>query len=113
MFPDPRTVNVNREPKDHYLTSDSVTRSLGVELSVKAIIQMLRAVFELNGVRRTPGVTGHLKRYKARGENTLRYEYLGADNLPTAWPNTMVLQVSTFFGLCYCSLILSDRGIVV
>ena len=95
VFPDPRTVNVKREPKSRYLTGDGVTRSLGVEVTTKIMSQVLRAVFEFSSVRRTPGLAGHLKRYKVAAENTLRYEYLDADYLPTAWPNSMVLQVST------------------
>lgn len=85
---------MHRKSKDRYLTGDGVTRSLGADLTTKIMGQVLRAVFELNGVRRTPGLAGHLKRYKVTAENTLRYEYLDADYLPTAWPNTMVLQVS-------------------
>ncbi|KAH8992739.1 linoleate diol synthase [Lactarius deliciosus] len=92
VFPDPHTVNVKRKSKDRYLTGDGVTRSLGVDLTTKIMSQVLRAVFETNGVRRSPGLSGHLKRYKVAAENTLRHEYLGADYLPTAWPNTMVLQ---------------------
>ncbi|KAF8265060.1 linoleate diol synthase [Lactarius quietus] len=92
VFPDPRSVNVKREPRDRYLTGDGVTRSLGVELSTKIMSQVLRAVFEFSGVRRTPGLAGHLKRYKVTAENTLRYEYLDIGYLPTAWPNSMVLQ---------------------
>jgi linoleate 10R-lipoxygenase len=96
VFPDPRTVNVNREPKNRYLTGDGVTRSLGVELTTKIMSQVLRAVFECNGMRRTPGLAGQLNRYKVAAENTLRYEFLDGSFLPTAWPDTMVLQVSTF-----------------
>ncbi|KAH8993660.1 cytochrome P450 [Lactarius deliciosus] len=92
VFPEPHTVNVKRESKDRYLTGDGVTRSLGVDLTAKIMGQVLRAVFEVNGMRRTPGLSGHLKRHKVAAENTLRHEYLGADYLPTAWPNTMVLQ---------------------
>ncbi|KAI9435341.1 linoleate diol synthase [Lactarius indigo] len=92
VFPEPHTVNVKRESKDRYLTGDGVTRSLGVDLTAKIVAQVLRAVFETNGVRRAPGLAGHLKRYKVAAENTLRHEYLNADYLPTAWPNTMVLQ---------------------
>ena len=87
-------MDVNREPKDRYLTGDGVTRSLGVELTTKIMSQMLRAVFEFEGICRGPGLSGTLKRYKVAEENTLRHEYLGADHLPTAWPNTMIVQVS-------------------
>jgi len=94
VFSDPRAVNVNREPKDRYLTWDGVTRSLGVELTTKIMNQVLRAVFEFEGIRRSPGLSGTLKRYKVAEGNALLYEYLGVDHLPTVWPNTMVLQVS-------------------
>jgi hypothetical protein len=95
VFPDPNTVNVNRKSKDRYLTGDGVTHSLGIELTTKIMSQVLRAVFEFDGIRRVPGSSGTLKRYKVSEENTLCYEYLGADYLPTAWPNTLVLQVSS------------------
>ena len=94
VFSDPSTVNLDREPKDRYLTWDGVTRSLGVELMTKIMSQVLRAVFEFEGIRRGPGLSGTLKRYRVPEENALRYEYLGTDHLPTVWPNTMVLQVS-------------------
>jgi len=92
VFPEPRTVNVYREPKDRYLTGDGVTRSLGVGITAKIMSQVLRAVFEFDGLCRGPGLSGTLKRYKVSEVNTLRHEYLGADYLPTAWPNTMILQ---------------------
>ncbi|KAI0260103.1 linoleate diol synthase [Gloeopeniophorella convolvens] len=92
VFPDPKAVNVNREPRSRYLTGDGVARSLGPELTTKIMSQVLRAVFEFDGLARGPGLAGTLKRYKVYAENTLRHEYLGTDHLPTAWPNTMVLQ---------------------
>jgi len=92
VFSDPMAFNINRESRDRYLTWDGVTRSFGAELTTKIMSQMLRAVFEFDGIRRGPGLSGTLRRYKVAEENALRYEYLGADHLPTAWPNTMVLQ---------------------
>jgi linoleate 10R-lipoxygenase len=99
-FPDPHTVNVKREPKDRYLTGDGVTCSLGVELTTKIVSQVLRAVFECNGVRRVPGLAGQLHRYKVAADNALRYEYLDGDFRPTTWPDTMVFQVSTLHSAC-------------
>ncbi|KAF8265063.1 hypothetical protein EI94DRAFT_1736694 [Lactarius quietus] len=81
VFPNPQKVDVNREPKNRYLIGDGVSRSPGVELTMKIMSQVLRAVFESNGVRRTPGLAGHLKRYKVTAENTLRYKYLDAKGL--------------------------------
>jgi linoleate 10R-lipoxygenase len=99
VFPDPRMVNVNREPRHRYLTGDGVTCSLGVELTTKIIASVLRAVFECNDVRRAPGRVGHLRRFKVDTENTQMYEYLDSNNLPTAWPGTMLLQVSALIPL--------------
>ncbi|KAH9973453.1 linoleate diol synthase [Lactifluus volemus] len=92
VFTNPMTVEVNREPKSRYLFDDIITRSLGVELAMKITGQMLRAVFEFDGMRRGPSASGTLKRYKVAVENMHRYEYLGANHLPTVWPNTMLLQ---------------------
>jgi linoleate 10R-lipoxygenase len=101
VFPDPHTVNVNREARNRYLTGDGVTCSLGVELTTKIVVSVLRAVFGCNDMRRAPGRVGHLRRFKVTEENTLMYEYLDGDNLPTAWPGTMLLQVSTLIPLVF------------
>lgn len=94
MLTDP-TINTHRESKDHYLSGDGVTRSLGVELTTKIMSEVLRAVFEFDGLRRASGLSGMLKRHKVAEGNILRYEYLGADNLPTPWPNSMLVQMNT------------------
>ena len=94
MFTDPTTDNAHRESKDRYLPGDGVTRSIGVELTTKIISQVLRAIFEFNGLRRASGLSGILKRHEVAEGNTLRYEYLGADNLPTPWPNSMLVQMN-------------------
>ncbi|KAI0046507.1 linoleate diol synthase [Auriscalpium vulgare] len=92
VFPDPENVDLNRTPKEKYLTGDGVTRSLGEELTTKILTSVLRAVFELPNLRRGIGQSGYLKRYLTAAENTQRYEFLGNDQLPTPWPNTLVLQ---------------------
>ena len=71
VYSDPMAFNINRGSRDRYLTWDSVTRSLGVELTTKIMGQMLRAVFEFDGIRRGPGLSGTLRRYKVAEENVL------------------------------------------
>jgi linoleate 10R-lipoxygenase len=88
------TVDIHRESKTLYLTGDGIVRSLGAELTTMIVSQMLRAVFTFDGMRRGPGLSGTLKRHEVTTVNTIRHEYLGADNLPTVWPNTMIFQVS-------------------
>jgi linoleate 10R-lipoxygenase len=50
--------------------------------------------FGFDGLRHGPCLSA-LKRHKvADGEkNILRYEYLGAVNLPTPWPNSMIMII--------------------
>jgi linoleate 10R-lipoxygenase len=88
------TVDIHRRSKTLYLSGDGIIRSLGVELTTTIVSQVLRAVFAFDGMRRGPGLSGTLKRHEVTTVNTIRHEYLGADNLPTAWPNTMIFQVS-------------------
>jgi len=95
VFTDPTTVDVHRESKDNYLPWDGVTRSLGVELTTRIIRQVLRAVFEFDGLRRASGSSGMLKRYNIAEGSILRYEYLGAGNLPTPWPSSLLVQINT------------------
>jgi hypothetical protein len=97
VFVDLAHANGGVSSKDSYLAGDGVTRSLGVELTTKIVGQVLRAVFECDGLRRRPGPSGTLKRHDvAQGadKHTLRYEYLGADNLSTPWPNSMLVQIN-------------------
>lgn len=88
------TVDIYRRSKVLYLTGDGVNRSLGVELTTMIVSQVLRAIFEFDDMRRGPGLSGTLKRHEVSTVSAIRHEYLGADNLPTVWPNTMIFQVS-------------------
>ncbi|KAA1469100.1 linoleate diol synthase, partial [Dentipellis sp. KUC8613] len=101
VFPKPSDVSTTREPKERYLTGDGVARYAFSSKHISELIinQVLVAVFEQPNLRRAPGLSGTLKRYKTQAENTQRWEYLGQDQLPTAWPTTMVLQVRRFFFL--------------
>ena len=97
VFVDLAHANSGVSSKDGYLVGDGVTRSLGVELTTKIVGQVLRAVFEFDGLRRRPGPSGTLKRHDVAQEDdkhTLRYEYLGADNLCAPWPNSMLVQIN-------------------
>ncbi|KAI0322769.1 linoleate diol synthase, partial [Amylostereum chailletii] len=97
VFPDPRKFDINRQSHGKYLTGDGATRCLGDDLTTKIMGQVIRAVFEVDNLRRAPGDSGRLKRYKTDAETSLRYEYLGSDQLPSAWPNSMLLQVGFYF----------------
>jgi linoleate 10R-lipoxygenase len=96
VFLDLVHANSDVSSKESHLYGDGITRSVGVELMTKIVGQMLRAVFEFDGLRRGPAPSGTLKRHNvAEGDEkyTLRYEYLGADNLSTPWPSSMLVQM--------------------
>jgi linoleate 10R-lipoxygenase len=96
VFVDLAHANNAVSSKDSYLAGDGITRLLGVELATKIVGQVFRAVFEFDGLSRQPGPSGTLKRYDLAEEerHTLRYEYLGVDNLPTPWPNSLLVQIN-------------------
>ncbi|THH10719.1 hypothetical protein EW146_g8291 [Bondarzewia mesenterica] len=98
VSPNPQTVDLTRGPKEIYLNGDGAARCLGDQLTTKIVGQVLKAVSEFNGLTRGPGPSGKLKRYKTTAENTLRYEYLGSDQLPTAWATSMVVQYTVSQG---------------
>ncbi|EIM86629.1 linoleate diol synthase [Stereum hirsutum FP-91666 SS1] len=91
VFAEPKSIDLNREMKK-YLIGDGAVRCLGLDITMKIMSQVLRAVFEYDHLRRGPGQSGKLKRYRTNAVNTLRYEYLGKDHLPTPWATSMIVQ---------------------
>ncbi|KAI0059735.1 linoleate diol synthase [Artomyces pyxidatus] len=70
-YPEAAEVDKNCTPKENYLIGDNVMRTLGEDLTMKIIRAVLRAVFELDGLRRGPGTSGSLKRYFSKTQSTL------------------------------------------
>ncbi|TFK51792.1 linoleate diol synthase [Heliocybe sulcata] len=93
IFQNSSDANVNRS-KDDYLIADGSTRCLGEELTFQIIAEILRAVFSLNNVRRAPGESGKLKRFRREVNQAARWEYLQVDGT-SQWPTTMVIQYDT------------------
>ncbi|KAJ3493551.1 hypothetical protein NLJ89_g10993 [Agrocybe chaxingu] len=94
VFPDPFSVNLTRPAKDR-LSADGVFNYLGEGLTVKIVSEVLRAVFEYTNVRRAPGQSGNLKRFKNHSRPELCYSYLSTAQLPSEWPTSMSIQYDT------------------
>ncbi|KAF5387086.1 hypothetical protein D9615_002103 [Tricholomella constricta] len=88
IFPTPTTVDVARGGK-HTLYGDGAFSHLGEQLTVKVMAEVLRAVFQYDNVRRAPGQSGTLRRFKDYARPELRYAYLDRDQFFSAWPTSL------------------------
>jgi linoleate 10R-lipoxygenase len=90
VFSDPLQVNVSRGNKDT-LRGDGLFDHLGEPLTVKIIGDVLRAVYSFKGIRRGPGTSGTLPRFKDVNRPDLRFAYRGADQFSAPWPTSFTL----------------------
>jgi linoleate 10R-lipoxygenase len=90
-FPDPTTVVPSR-PVASYLVGDGATKCLGDKLAIKIKGEVFRAIFELPGVRRAPGQSGQLTRFKETSQPILRFSYLDSHQFAVPWPTSMAIQ---------------------
>ncbi|KDR80737.1 hypothetical protein GALMADRAFT_1103751 [Galerina marginata CBS 339.88] len=94
IFTDPTSFNVARSTNERVF-SDGVFNYLGEGLTVKIVSQVLRAVFEFSNVRRAPGQSGPLKRFKNPSRPELGYAYLNNAQFLSEWPTSMSIQFDT------------------
>ncbi|KAK7686255.1 hypothetical protein QCA50_010475 [Cerrena zonata] len=91
-FPNPQSVDPTRSPIEKYLVGDGVQQCLGQDLSTKIMAHTLGAVFSFHNVRRAPGQSGGLHRFKCDTMKTSKWEYLGRDQKQTPWATSFVVQ---------------------
>ncbi|CAL1714626.1 unnamed protein product [Somion occarium] len=91
-FPEPKTVDPTRSPLQRYPVGDGVQRCLGQDLSTKIMVHTLRGVFAFNKVRRAPGQSAGLKRFKSDTMRTSNWEYMSRDQKQTPWATSFVVQ---------------------
>ncbi|KAF8630158.1 hypothetical protein AX15_003106 [Amanita polypyramis BW_CC] len=90
MFPIPDAIDKAREASAFY--GDGLSKCLGEPLTIKIMSEVLRAIYSFKNVRRAPGNSGRLQRFKDADHLQLRYNYLGTDQFPTAWPTSLTIQ---------------------
>jgi len=90
VFANPQTVNVNRGAKG-MLFDDSIFSHLGEGLTVKIVTEILRAVFNLDNLRRANGQSGVLQRFKDHTRPEISYAYLDNAQNITESPSSLVL----------------------
>ncbi|KAF9530418.1 linoleate diol synthase [Crepidotus variabilis] len=88
VFANPSEFNITRATKDRVYT-DGVFNYLGEGLTIKILSEVVRAVFEYPNIRRAPGVSGILGRFKDHSRPELNYSYLSKQQLPSPWPTSL------------------------
>ncbi|KAG8925416.1 hypothetical protein FRC02_009696 [Tulasnella sp. 418] len=90
-FPDPKKIDPTR-PRDKYMTFGSGMHTcLGNHFTEAMIPQLLRSIFSLKNLRRGPGISGYLNRFKQDVHGTEQYLYVNAKGQAGPWPASMVL----------------------
>ncbi|KAH9932667.1 linoleate diol synthase [Amylocystis lapponica] len=92
VFPRPHAVNPSRGAQTRYLIGDGSAKCFGADLSTKIIGEVVRAVFGFPHLRRAPGQSGCLKRFKEDSSKTSTYSYLSSAQELTPWAGSMVVQ---------------------
>jgi cytochrome P450 len=90
-FQNPHRADPSRDKKAAFY-ADGLHKSLGEPLTTKILSEVLRAVFSFKNVRRAPGNSGQLQRFKDGDHLQLCYSYLGPDQFPTAWPSSLTIE---------------------
>ncbi|KAF7430838.1 hypothetical protein PC9H_006552 [Pleurotus ostreatus] len=90
-FPNPHAVDLSRS-RERYLGNDGLYRAIGENLTVMIINKVLRGIFAQTNIRRAPGQSGQLKRFREHASVMQIFTYLDKNQLPTAWPSSFVMQ---------------------
>ncbi|KAG5723411.1 Psi-producing oxygenase C [Termitomyces sp. T112] len=88
VFPSPNTVDLTRAGKN-VIWGDGVFSHLGEPLTVKVLSEVLRAIFSYDNVRRAPGQSGILARFKEHSRPELAYSYVDDASFSSPWPTSL------------------------
>ncbi|KAG0701786.1 heme peroxidase [Suillus ampliporus] len=91
-FPNPTILDTTRTPRERYLRGDGCFKVLGEDLASTIIAEVLRGILSFDNVRRGPGQSGNLPRFKDDALPVLRYAYLNEKMSPSAWPTSMIVN---------------------
>ncbi|KAG6844776.1 hypothetical protein H0H87_003894 [Tephrocybe sp. NHM501043] len=73
------------------LQGDGTFSSVGQAVTVKVLSETLRAVFSYNDLRRAPGQSGVLPRFKEHTRPELAYAYLDKTSFSSPWPSSLTV----------------------
>ncbi|KAH9854311.1 heme peroxidase [Lenzites betulinus] len=92
-FPDPLTVNPRRPVQSYKVMQDaSYSSCLGTVETEEIVVEMVKAVFQLQGVKRVAGPSGTISRVEVKRFG-LEYEmFVNSIGLPDFCPNSMIVS---------------------
>jgi linoleate 10R-lipoxygenase len=90
-FPKPTTFDATRTPRERYLRAETAFKVVGADIPPKLIVQVLRSILSLDNIRRGPGQSGKLQRFRDSSLKDLRYVYLDAQQFRSPWPTSLVV----------------------
>jgi len=90
----PQTVDIARSGMES-LFADGAYSYLGEALTVKIVSEVTRAVFSFDGIRRAPGQSGCLTRFKDDTRLDICYAYVNNAQFVSEWPTSMSVQFNT------------------
>jgi len=93
VFPDPMSVDPRRPTANYTLMGDGLNRCFTDEFVHTTMACAVRAVFQLNNVRRGPGTSGILRRFKDSDGTTASSRYLNSRQIITPFRTTLTLQL--------------------
>jgi len=86
-----KSINPARDTKA-CLQGDGLFLHLGEKLTVKIMTEVLRAVYGCMNVRRAPGQSGQLRRFKEHSRPEVRFAYLDQGQFSSPWPSSLTIQ---------------------
>ncbi|QRV89047.1 kinase domain protein [Ceratobasidium sp. AG-Ba] len=92
VFPEPHSVDPRRPPSSYTLMGDGLHRCFTDEFVHSTMACAVRAVFQLRNIRRGPGPSGSLARFRNVDETTTAWHYLDSKQRITPFPTTLTLQ---------------------
>lgn len=90
-FPNPTTFDATRTPRERYLRADVAFKAIGADIPPKLIVQVVRSILSLHNIRRGPGQSGKLHRFRDSSLKDLRHVYLDANQFRSPWPTSLVV----------------------
>ncbi|KAF8603914.1 heme peroxidase [Ceratobasidium sp. AG-I] len=92
VFPDPTNVDPRRSADSYTLMGDGLHKTFTDEFVHSTMACAVRAVFQLKNLRRGPGKSGILHRFKDADGTTASSRYLNSKQIITPFPTTLTLQ---------------------
>jgi len=92
IFPNPHSVDPRRPPTSYTLMGDGLHRCFTDDFVHSTMACAVRAVFQLTNIRRGPGQSGVLRRFRDTDGTTAQSRYLNSKQVITPFPTTLTLQ---------------------